>query len=473
MTQHAFSLSDTIAAIATPPGASARAMVRIAGEGTRAVLHSLGCVPTPADRGCFRVIVHLEVAEVPALLVWLAGISSYTGDDTAELSIVANPYLIERFLQAILAVPDVRLAQPGEFTARAYLRGKLSLAQAEGVAALIGAQSAEQLTAARGLLAGSTGAEYRSWADEVTTLLALVEAGIDFTDQEDVVAIAPSELALRTSALADSLERNMGGRSAEADPHTLPFVALAGRPNAGKSTLFNALLGRARAIASPVAGTTRDVLEEELDLSRDVPGAGSVMLVDLAGLSSHAGTSATDATAQSTARDALTRADVVLWCDPTGRFDEQDSHEFWGACPPTHPTPPPSPTPSILRVRTFADLPAPNAQHDITASIGVCAIDGWNLASLRRAIADQACTGRATGIAALLPRHRRAITSAAAALRRAESIAREDSASGRTHSPELTAGALREALDEIGQLVGAISPDDVIGRVFAVFCVGK
>jgi tRNA modification GTPase len=230
----------------------------------------------------------------------------------------------------------------------------------------------------------------------------------------------------------------------------LPRVVFAGSANAGKSTLFNALLGRRRAVVSEVAGTTRDVLEEELDLSRDRGGAGRVMLVDVAGLDAAPG-GLIEESAQLAAQRAIESADVILHCDPTARFAV--GGKGWGA--------------STIRVRTKSDLPGASDGN----AIRVCALDGTNLATLKCAIADQACSARSAGLSSLLPRHRRAI--AAAAARVGEAIDSFDSGSPRLANPELVADALRAGLDEIGELVGRISPDDVIGRVFATFCVGK
>jgi tRNA modification GTPase len=352
---------------------------------------------------------------------------------------------LERVLARALQVPGVRHAEPGEFTARAYLNGKLTLEQAEGVAATVAARTDEQLASARDLLAGTAGARYRGWADELTTLLALVEAGIDFTDQEDVRAIEPGDLALRLERVRDQLRSFLGAAGGTERAHALPRVVLFGAPNAGKSTLFNALLGRRRAVVSGVAGTTRDVLAEELDLSRDAPGSGCVLLTDLAGLD-ESDVGGTAAEAQTRARTALAGADVIVHCDPAGDFGALDA----GAL--------------VIRVRTKADVPAHRV--DSEDALAVCALDGWNLGALRRAIADAAWSRRAAGLAALLPRHRRAIESMESSVGAGMDLARGADAA------EL-AGHLRMALDAAGELVGRIAPDDILGRVFATFCVGK
>jgi tRNA modification GTPase len=437
---------DTIAACATPWGHAHRAMVRLSGP---MAMRAAGCHGPSAGRALLRTTISLGSLRLPVLLAAFPAPHSYTGEDLAELQFAGSPFLVERVLQSLTSLPGVRLAQPGEFTARAYFNGRLTLQQAEGVAAVISAGTREQLDAARDLLAGRTGDSYRALTEELATLLALVEAGIDFTDQEDVVAIDAPTLARRLTTLRDSITRHLGGEQAAESLSTLPRVALVGRPNSGKSTLFNALLGRRRAVASPHAGTTRDVLSETLDLSHDAPGAPSVLLQDLAGLDEHAGPD------QSAARAALAAADLLLWCDPTGRFDARPLSL------------PPLPT---LRVRTFADQPHPTHPHATREDLAVCALDGWRLPMLRRAIADAATVSRGAGIAALLPRHRRALLAARTCIDEALALIQ---GAARIAEPEVVAQSLRLALDELAELSGRITPDDVLGRVFASFCVGK
>lgn len=448
----AMNLADTIVALATPAGRSSRAILRISGPSVAPIVDRL-LTNAPTIRAAAAARFHLDAdLSLPVLVARFLSPASYTGEDVCEIQFPGSPHLAERVLLAVLACPGTRLAAPGEFSARAYLRGRLTLNEAEGVAATIAARSTEQLNAARSLLTGKTGDTYRHFADECATLLALVEAGIDFTDQEDVVPIAPAALADRVLSLIHALDDFAGAASGREHPDALPRVAIVGQPNAGKSTLFNALLARRRAVASPVAGTTRDVLTEPLDLSSAAPGAGQIFLQDLPGLDASP-TSPIDTLAQNAAHEALEHADAILWCDPQGKFNAAD-------LPASHTKP-------TLRVRTFADRPIPH--H--SAQIEVCALDGWHLDTLRRALADLAAGSSAASLTALLPRHRRALALARDFL--SSVISTINPTAHALASPELTATHLRAALDALAELVGQISPDDIIGRVFATFCVGK
>jgi tRNA modification GTPase len=454
---------DTIVAAASGWTAAPRALVRLSGPASFEALDRVLESPAPRARSVVAARVRLGPrAVLPCVLLTAPGPASFTGEDSAEILSVGNPAVTARVLAALLqaGTPHLRLAHPGEFSARAFMNGRLPLDQAEGLAATIAARTGDELAAARALLAGAAGTRRRAWADEAATLLALVEAGIDFTDQEDVVAIAPAALETRCRRLRADIDAELGsGPRVHAGAE--PLCVLVGRPNAGKSTLFNALLGRRRAVVSPVAGTTRDVLRERLDLSPSVPGAPAaagplgVTLVDLAGLDDPGSTPArgTDALAQQAARDAIAAADVVIACDPDGRFDTLNLAGVPAAA-------------RVVRVRTKADRAAVARPADVPGTLSVCALDARGVADLRRAIADAAWGASGSAAGAVLPRHRRALMLGADALDDAAKLARAG-------APELTAGALRRALDALGELTGRLSPDDVIGRIFATFCIGK
>ena len=440
------SAPGTIAAIASSPGAGARAILRISGDGTARALESLG-IQDPARRAAAPVRVRLcQGCALPALLIRFTTPGSYTGQHAAEILFPGNPRLADRLLALVLSVDGVRLAEPGEFSARAYLSGRLTLAQAEGVGALISARTDEQLRGASDLLAGRTGETYRRWSDELATLLALVEGGIDFTDQEDVTPIPEHELNRRIGALTASIADRLSEGGAGEHRGTQALAVLVGEPSAGKSTLFNALLGRERAVTAAAPGTTRDVLVEPLNLDPGRSGSGSINLADLPGLDPRA--RERDRDAQRHALDAIRRADLLIQCDPSGRF------------PPIAHAPGHAP---VLRVRTKADLPAPGGAEP---GLSVCALDGYHLDALRRSLAELDVNAGAASAQSLVPRH------AAALARSCESLQLAGSAAP-SGQLELIAAPLRDALDALGELTGEVSPDEIIGRVFATFCVGK
>ncbi|MBC7834335.1 MAG: 50S ribosome-binding GTPase, partial [Phycisphaerales bacterium] len=264
--------------------------------------------------------------------------------------------------------------------------------------------------------------------------------------------------------VAAAVRAELGSRAGSELSTARPVVVLAGAPNAGKSTLFNTLLGRRRAVVSSIAGTTRDVLREELDLSVLVPGAPRVILTDPAGLDKTLSLSSVlDEQSQAAARRAIAEADVVVHCDPNGTFPPLPARA--GA--------------TVIRVRTKSDLVRSPCDRSPIADLDVCALDGWNLGALTGAIADAASglydRGRGadtTGAPAsrLLPRHRRAL---AAALVPLDQTARLTHAGSAFASAELIAGSLRAALDALAELTGRVSPDDIVGRIFATFCIGK
>ena len=268
---------------------------------------------------------------LPVLLAVFRAPRSYTGQDMAELQLPGNPALLDRVIRRVIQL-GARLAEPGEFTFRAFVGGKLDLTQAEGVAGTIAATSEGQRQAAQLLRAGTLGRFAESLVDALGAQLALVEAGIDFVDQEDVVPIEPSVLLINLKPVLDKLADLLAHSRSWSEIEALPRVVLVGAPSTGKSTLFNALLGRPRAMISPLPGTTRDILAEPLELRGPGGEPVEVLLVDMAGLD--APQTAIDRQVQAAAHQALDRADLILQTSDAGSPDRHIA--ITAGCPTVH-----------------------------------------------------------------------------------------------------------------------------------------
>src|SRR5688572_23788946 len=265
--------TDTIAAISSGVGPAARMIVRVSGTRAREVAAQLcrGAVPGPG------ALYERVWPGVGAWVYGFAGPRSYTGEDLVEFHIPGSP-VVARMLLDELIRRGARLAEAGEFTARAYFNGRLDLTQAEGVAATVGAQSEREARAARQLMAGELARRVSPVMDDIAQALALTEVGIDFTD-EDVTFISAEQLGARCRAAVAAIEAMLRESPRFERLAHEPRIVLLGRPNAGKSTLLNALAGRDRAVVSEVAGTTRDALSAHVALRR-----GTVLVVDVAGI---------------------------------------------------------------------------------------------------------------------------------------------------------------------------------------------
>ncbi len=402
---------------------------------------------------------------------------SYTGEDLVEIHLPGSPVLAKMLLDELFR-RGVRGAEAGEFTARAYFAGKLDLTEAEGVAATISASNEQELQAARQLLAGELARRLLPAVDLITHTLALVEVGIDFSE-EDVTFLPKDEILRRVQEVETALARLLDESSRFERMVHEPRIVLAGRPNAGKSTLMNALSGQERSIVSNVAGTTRDVLSAPLDLTH-----GRVQLVDVAGLADTPWVTSEPGVAQASRphspmpdtgeppvpRSGESSADVSIehrMRERALQAVESAEHvvlvrDIADALPPID-----LPRSPGLVVRTKSDLRAGHISAAASREMVVSAVKGNGLAELRDAL-DSLAFGREGSDAALAlnRRHVAAIQEAREALSR---VADRVSDGG----GELIALELRESLDALGRVIGSVTPDDVLGKIFSSFCIGK
>ncbi len=438
-------LEDTIVALATPPGAGARAIVRLSGPGCAAALKGLftpaEAVPPPAGQiASGGVCLPGVSAPLPAQLYFWQAPRSYTGQDVAELHLPSCPPLLE-VLTAALLNAGCRAAGPGEFTQRAFLAGKLDLTRAEAVQAVIEATGRGELRQALGQLAGGVAGPLAALREDLLNLLADVEAALDFAD-EDIQFVGTDEMLLRLGrALAQVtlVGKQLDSRAVAGQTFR---VVLAGRPNAGKSSLFNALAG-ARALVSEQPGTTRDYLVRRLDLD-----GASVELVDTPGWQSSAG--AIDTQAQALGRQQQGEADLVLVCVEAGRAVSEEERALLARD-----------RPAGILIATMCDLAS--AREGLATS----ARTGEGLPELRAVLAERARQRAEPALAPSIGRCRHHVTACLEHLRRAHAIVLEED------PPEILALELREALHQLGEMVGAVYTDDLLDRVFSRFCIGK
>lgn len=437
--------SDTIAAISSAVGNAARMIVRMSGGGAHSILSRIA--PNLPDAPVCHTYLRIRGLRISSWVYVFTAPRTVNGEDVVELHLPGNPLLSRWVLEELIQL-GARHADPGEFTARAYFNGKIDLAQAEGVAAAVSAHSQAELDASRQLLAGELSRRLHPIMDNIIQTLALVEAGIDFVD-EDIRFIQNEEARRRLDDVVAHLNQ-LRSDSIRFEPlNHWPTMVLVGRPNAGKSTLLNALAGNERAVVSPVAGTTRDVLSAEIALIR-----GSIRLLDVAGLESppvsvSAPLNWIQQQMQHRAQREMETADrVILVKELSDRGDD-----------------PPLPRTPDLRVYTKRDLnpDVPPPCDGITVS----AASKSGLDELRRVMDDLAFGHESGGKLALNARHLECIASAKSSLHRAGALVDEDA------GHELLAHELRDALDALGRVLGEVTPDDVLGKIFSTFCIGK
>lgn len=427
---------DTIYATATARGRSGLAVVRISGPAAFAAAGALcGKLPPPRMAGLRRLTWDGELLDEALVLCFAEG-SSFTGEAVVELHTHGGPAVLGAVLRALADQAGLRLAEAGEFTRRALENGMLDLAQVEGLADLIDAETEAQRRQAVRVLSGSVGQKVEGWRRDLIRAGALLEATIDFADEDVPVDVSPEVLALIDRLMADLGREAAGVKAAERIRDGFE-VAIVGPPNAGKSTLLNQLAGREAAITSEIAGTTRDVIEVRMEI------AGlAVTFLDTAGLRE-----TEDRLERAGIDRALSRAQAADL-----RLFLTDGSEMPGLAP----------MDDDLVVRGKADT--------ILAGDGlaISGLTGAGVPELVAQIGEILQTRVGSAGALVRERHRVAVTTAIAALAEARAeVVRDDS------RVELAAEHLRVAVRALDALIGRVDVDDLLGEIFASFCIGK
>lgn len=436
----------TIFALSSGPGKAGVAVIRVSGPDVRVIMSRMAS-PAVGDRqAAFRRILHPQTGAVldRAVVVFFAGPKSETGEDVVEFQVHGGRAVVRAVLDALASIPNCRMAEPGEFARRAFDHGKLNLVEVESLADLVDAETDAQRAFAL-QSGGQLTALYEDWRARLIEVAALTEAAIDFSDEGDVSSSSFEAARTRAKPLADDLAKHL------ADGHRGEIlrdgfrVVLLGAPNAGKSSLLNALARRDAAIVSEEAGTTRDVIEVRLDL-----GGYPVIVTDTAGIRETTGNIEQEGIRRTLA--AARGADLNVWLSESGL----DS-------PPSEIS-----RETLLAVRTKIDLESPGEPRSglaVSTRTGAGIIELIGEIARRAESAMSGDTANEAMPAVAQARHRELLEQASQSL--------QDFLTGPADDLELRAEDVRRAAHALGRITGRIDVEDVLGTIFSRFCIGK
>ncbi len=453
-------VDDTIAAIASPPGGALRGIVRLSGPEVVACLQR--CFQCDELNGkawdsmraasvlAGRLTLPPPIGDLPCDVYFWPGPRSFTRQTVAEIHTIGSPPLLEAAL-GVICVAGARLARPGEFTMRAFLAGRIDLTQAEAVLGVIDARNRRQLDSALQQLAGGLARPLHNLRDHLLDLLADVEAGLDFVE-DDIRFVSDEELDARLKAAGEQLEHLNRQMSCRTESSEVFRVALVGCPNVGKSSLLNALLDDTAAVVSDMAGTTRDYLTRRVSF-----GGLDCLLIDTAGVEPE-GAGEIAAAAQALGIEQARGAHLQLWC-----LDATRHLNAWERAALAQPSPG-----QRLLVLTKTDQAISTDLH--AEAVRTSSRTGAGLDQLRQAIFDclaEPIDSEAGVVAITAARCRESLRLVANSLRQARHHIACDA------GEEIVAAEIRIALDELAQVVGAVYTEDILDRIFSRFCIGK
>lgn len=439
--------SPTIFAVSTGPGRAGIAVIRVSGSCCASIVEALtGSLPPPR-RAVLRAIQSQDKSELidRGMVLYFTGPQTVTGEDVAEFHVHGSPIVVERLLIELSKFEDCRPAEPGEFTRRAFQNERMDLVEVEGLADLLASDTEAQRKLAMRQFSGEASSIYEAWHSELTGALAMIEASIDFADEDGVAAQAIEMLRPQLRAFEAMLSAALLQSEKAAVVRRGLRIVIAGAPNVGKSSLLNVLAGRRAAIVSEIAGTTRDVVEAPM-----VINGLAVSLADTAGLR--------ETTDDVIEREGIARsqyeiasADILIWV--------RSAAEDFQALPARHPD---------ITVFNKADLVSRESiQLRNDSDVAVSVKTGEGLHTLKDALSRLVSRKTELGEAAVMvrARHRNAIEESIRTLN--DALAKPDDAL------ELMAEDVRKAATALASITGRVGVEDFLGRIFSEFCIGK